>query len=155
MNLILFTTSNDEATVGTLTAGTRMFFSLEQPWRDNEQDESCVPAGVYALVPYDSPKHGPTWCLLNAALAVMGCATLTSAEVAVGCRTLCEIHSANWAEQLQGCIALGMDDQPILDPLTGKVEPAVENSRDAVAELLTILTPMSEGHTLTITRSFQ
>jgi hypothetical protein len=36
------------------------------------------------------------------------------------------------------------------DPLTGLVEPAIENSKDAVAELLALLTPGSTGHVLQI-----
>jgi Family of unknown function (DUF5675) len=152
MNLTLTTESNDGATTGELTAGDRLFFTIEQPWRNNAPMTSCVPAGMYFLVPYNSPTHGPTWCLRNVVLGVMGCDVLTSAQIAVGMRNMIEIHSANWAEQLEGCIALGLEGQPMLDPMTGTVEPAVENSRDAVEELLTILTPLSTGHTLTIDR---
>jgi hypothetical protein len=155
VNLIMLTTSGPQATTGTLTADGMTFYTIEQPWRDNQQDQSCVPAGVYSLIPYDSPRHGATWCLRNPLLYIMGCDALTSAEIAVGCRNMVEIHAANWPEQLQGCIALGLEGQPMLDPLTGRVEPAVENSQDAVKELLAILAPLSTGHTLTITRSFQ
>ncbi len=41
----------------------------------------------------------------------------------------------------------------MLDPATGKVEPAVESSKDAIADLLALLGANSAGHTLTITRS--
>jgi hypothetical protein len=152
LNLLLTTTSNEEATVGTLVAGTTTFFTIEQPWRENAPNQSCVPEGMYDLVPYESPKHGPTWCLDNPALKIMGRDTLTEGQIAMGLRSMCELHAANWAEQLLGCIALGLEGQPMYDPLTGCVEPAVENSRDAIVELLNILTPLSTGHTLTIVR---
>jgi Family of unknown function (DUF5675) len=124
------------------------FYTIELPWRNNDKGASCVPAGDYDLIPYNSPKHGPTWCLHNPALNVYG-----TEPVPAGGRDHCEIHEGNWAEQLLGCIALGCDAQPMYDPLTGKVEPAVESSKDAIIRLLKILTPMSSGHTLAIMRS--
>lgn len=136
----------DLAATGELTVWAHLFYSIEQPWRNNLQGHSCVPAGTYEMIPYNSPKHGPTWQLHNPALNIYG-----KGAVPHGGRSFCEIHSANWAEQLEGCIALGLDHKPMLDPLTEKIEPAVEGSRDAIAHLLTILGPLSSGHTLTIT----
>lgn len=148
MNLSLETVSGAEATTGILIAGDQRFFSMEQPWNGNEAGHSCVPAGEYLLIPYYSPKHGATWCLHAPALNVYG-----TEPVPPGGRSYCELHSATWARQLKGCVALGLDGQPMFDPLTGKVEPAIEESRDAIAELRQILTPLSSGHTLSITRT--
>lgn len=134
-----------EATTGVLTAYAHAFYSIELPWLNNIKGQSCVPVGKYDLIPYNSPTHGPTWCLHNPDLNVYG-----TGIVPKDGRDHCELHSANWARQLLGCIALGLDHQPMLDPVTGKVEPAVEGSRDAIAHLLAILGPMSSGHTLTI-----
>ena len=131
------------ATCGRLDIGAELLYTLEQPWRNNETGCSCVPDGEYDLIPFVSPKHGPTWCLDNPALGV-------TSDGRENTRSRCELHAANWAEQLQGCIALGTDDQPMYDPLTGLVEPAIENSRDAIAELLKLLTPGSSGHRLLI-----
>jgi hypothetical protein len=144
--LALVRTYGDMATTGVVTAGSLTFFSIELPWRDNEAGESCVPEGMYDLIPYFSPKHGSTWCLQNPALGV-------TADGAGGTRSRCEIHSANWAEQLLGCIALGLDDQPMFDPLTNRVEPAIERSKDAIADLCRLLGVLSTGHTLTITKA--
>jgi hypothetical protein len=146
------TIGSAEATTGTMIASDASFFTLEQPWCDNEVGHSCVPAGLYDLIPYYSPRHDETWCLSNPALNIMGADILTPSQVLAGMRSMVEIHSANWAEQLEGCVALGLEGQPMLDPLTGRVEPAVENSRDAVAHLISILGAMSTGHTLLITR---
>lgn len=132
-------------TTGTLTAGLRFFYSVEQPWRDNLQGHSCVPVGRYELIPYLSPKHGATWQMHNPALNIFG-----RAPIAAHGRSYCELHSANWASQLEGCIALGTDKRPMLDPRTHTVEPAVVNSRCAVAELTALLGPMSAGHFLDI-----
>ena len=148
MNLLLQRLSATEAaTRGVLLRpeGTRLAYTLERPWADNAADVSCVPPGTYDLVPYASPKHGATWCLDNPALNVYA-----GPVVPAGGRSYVEIHSANWATQLEGCIALGLDDQPMVDPATGLLVPAVEQSRDAVSLLRTVLGPMTAGHTLTI-----
>lgn len=136
-----------DAAVGVLTLSGQQWYTIEQPWRNNQQGHSCVPAGVYELVGYTSPKHGDTWQLHNPALNIYG-----RGPVPPGGRSFCEIHSANWAEQLEGCIALGKEGTPMYDPLTGRVEPAVEQSVDAVSELIGVLGALSSGHTLTISQ---
>jgi hypothetical protein len=147
MNLTLNTVCGPLATTGTLTVDATRFFSIEQPWRNNLQGKSCVPAGFYLLIPYYSPKHGATWRLHAPTLNVYG-----TEPVPAGGRSYCEIHSANFAEQLEGCIALGLAGQPMYDPLTGAVEPAVEESQSAIAQLHQLITPLSSGHTITISR---
>jgi len=52
---------------------------------------TAIPYGKYPIVWYDSPKHGRVILLKN----VKGFSYI-------------EIHPANWAWQLQGCIAPGM-----------------------------------------------
>lgn len=121
------------------------YCSIEQPWNDNARGHSCVPVGTYELIPYMSSKHGATWQLHAPHCNVYGCG-----PVPAGGRSLVEIHSANWAAQLEGCIALGTDAHPMLDPVTDIVEPAVVNSRCAVSELTGLLGPMSTGHYLEI-----
>jgi hypothetical protein len=136
----------------TYTAGRMMiaavtFFSMEPPWMGNLAGLSCVPDGVYDLVPYHSPAHNKdTWCLENLDL---GISAFNRAED----RAYCEIHSANWAPQLKGCIALGLSGLPMFYPASGTVQPAVEGSKDAIEAFIEIMEPMSKGHTLTIVPS--
>ena len=153
MHLTLDTVSGPLATTGKLVVGDKVFPTIEQPWRMNLQGHSCIPAGDYELVWYVSPKHGGTYCFRNPVLKIMGHDNLTAQQVAEGYRSFCEIHSANWAEQLEGCLAVGHTGQPMYDPLTGKVEPAVEDSKNAVAEILAILGEAAVGHTITVTRT--
>jgi hypothetical protein len=147
MQLEMVTTFTSNATTGTLVAGEQTFFTIECPWINN-LDGSCVPAGEYVLIPYLSPTHGATWCLHNPDLNIYG-----TSLVPPGGRNYCELHSANWARQLMGCIALGLKGLPMYDPATGVVESAVEESQDAIVELRQILTALSSGHTLNIARS--
>lgn len=147
MNLTMNTYARKDSTTGILTANGVSFFTIEQPWRDNKIGESCVPAGTYRLIPYSSPTHGATYCLSNSELNIYG-----PGPFPVGGRSYCELHSANWARQLEGCIALGMEGQPMFDPVTKLVEPAVERSADAIHELFKIINVGVSGHTLTIAR---
>lgn len=148
MNVTLATVCGATATTGILVVEGTRFFSIECPWLNNEAGKSCVPAGEYLLIPYYSPTHGATWCLHAPALNVYG-----TIPVPAGGRSYCELHSANWCRELQGCIAIGLAGQPMFDPVTGKVEPAVEESQDAIAQLRQLLTPLSSGNTLSITRN--
>lgn len=72
--------------------------AIELPWRNNQPEISCIPAGTYLFQIVNSPKHGRCY----------------EAEK-VKDRTNIQIHSANfagdatkgWKSELLGCIALG------------------------------------------------
>lgn len=86
-----------------LAHGQQIANTLEQSWRDNQPFISCIPAGRYEVVAYDSPKHGQTFALKNIALGV-GVFKGDSQRYAI------LIHPANTADQLHGCIALGTSE---------------------------------------------
>ncbi|AWW32445.1 hypothetical protein DN752_21120 [Echinicola strongylocentroti] len=65
-------------------------FTLELPWKDNEQFVSCIPAGRYKVVPRNSEKYGDH-------LHILG----------VPDRSLILIHEANFYFELLGCICIG------------------------------------------------
>lgn len=88
--------------------------TVEQPNRNNQRFVSCVPAGVYELIPYSSKKYPDTYALHNPMLGVF--ATLEEGEKAVkdhpgvfkeDFRYACVLHTANWSEDIQGCIGPG------------------------------------------------
>lgn len=75
--------------------------TVELPWRDNEQQISCIPAGKYDVTYTHSPaKHRKLYRVLN-----------------VENRDGILIHAGNWAgdvdkgfkSNVQGCILVGMD----------------------------------------------
>lgn len=138
------------STVGVLYTDTQQLHAIEPPWLDNRPGHSCIPEGVYGLVPYDSPKHGPTYCFRNPDLKIMGHDVLTEEQIADGYRTVCEIHPANFAIQLEGCCAVGYGDDPMFDWITGKTEPAVEDSQKAFKALMAELGVGVHGHTIDV-----
>ena len=79
-------------------------YTVEQPWRGNRPFESCVPEGVYRLVPVTSPRWGRTYALVNEQNRVFAAHSDIERD---GDRYACLIHAANRASELQGCIAPG------------------------------------------------
>jgi hypothetical protein len=117
-----------------LKSGVQVAYTVEQPYRDNKPFVSCVPAGRYELVPFNSPKYGRTVALRNHAIGV-------GVNKGDSVRYACLIHAANRATELQGCIALG--DK--LGCVGG--DWAILNSKNTVVNFLAQLKP---GDTLTI-----
>ncbi|MGH2506667.1 MAG: DUF5675 family protein [Ktedonobacteraceae bacterium] len=148
MNISSIRTYLPDATTGIWTVADTTFYSIELPWRSNYPDLSCIPPGEYELRLYISPKHGKTFCFHNPVLGVWALPAMIPANI-VGGRSLAEIHAANWADQLLGCTALGLAGQPMLNPEDGKVDPAVEESVDAIETFLNLV-GWVDGHTINI-----
>ena len=99
-----------EGTLGVLTVGGVEFYTVERPWEENLPRISCIPEGEYAMKRRKSPKFGWSWEVKN-----------------VPNRTYILFHSANFPDELQGCIAPGMA------LMSDRI--AVARSRDAMKEL--------------------
>jgi hypothetical protein len=78
--------------------------------------ETAVPTGRYRLELYDSPKHGPDTLQL----------------VAVPGFTNAQVHAANRAEELLGCIAVGRDQTSLCDDWVGGSKAALDALRAKV-----------------------
>ena len=96
-------------------------FTLERRWLHNRSDISCFPSGVYALVPWQSPKFG------NVLAYVGGSVTPHQYDAPeYAARWGCLMHGANYWTQLNGCVAPGMSHGEKDGDL------CVWNSRDAL-----------------------
>lgn len=95
-----FNVPKAKGTFGYLTLGADKLFTAEQRWNNNIPHKSCVPTGMYELVPYQSPRYGSTYALRNHALDV----GVFEGEAK---RFACILHAANWPSELEGCIAPG------------------------------------------------
>ena len=100
--------------------------SIERGWVDNKKNVSCVPAEMYPLKKeYSSRFKKELWELKD-----------------VEGRSECKFHAANYARQLNGCIALGetrvdIDKDGYYDVTNSretmrKFHKAMGNDRDAV-----------------------
>lgn len=85
--------------------GEKVCVTVEREWLNNEKNVSCIPAGVYSVKPHDSPRFGKCYSLENKNVGV----TVYGPSQ----RTHCLIHTANFPNELQGCIALGLKFHPL------------------------------------------
>lgn len=99
-------------TLEDLDRGLTSEMSLKEIREIKVYGQTAIPYGRYGLVWYNSPKHGRVPLLKN----VKGFSYV-------------EIHAANWATQLLGCIAPGLK----------KSENMVEQSRDAMKKVKTLM----------------
>lgn len=137
------------STLGTLTAGELVIQTLELPWRPapppslcGMRGRSCLPAGDYTLALHDTPKHPHTWALVNPTLGVYH-EPGDVPHTAEFCRTACLIHIANYPDELEGCIGVGLRRSNAWGPWM------ILDSRKAFAALEAAL-PWTDDHTLTI-----
>ncbi len=79
------------ATLGMLRAGDLSLHTIERPWRRNERRVSCIPEGTYPLRPYNSPKFQNCFQVCD-----------------VPGRDYILIHAGNTADDVEGCIAVGL-----------------------------------------------
>lgn len=79
--------------------------TVEQPWRDNMKNQSCIPKGEYDLYPHDSVKHGQVVAFYNPTLDVY----LDEDQIPPGKqgRSECLIHEGNFVTDVEGCVAVG------------------------------------------------
>jgi len=115
------TETGDEGTFGTLVTDSGFsVYSGELPWRGNKIGISCIPAGVYIVQRFNSPKHGDCYLITD-----------------VPGRTVTEIHKGNFCgdvskgrkSDVEGCVLPGN----ALGEIAG--QPCVIASGDALARL--------------------
>lgn len=111
MDLLLTRTYHAKGTNGILMLNNKPFcFTIELPWKNNEQRISCIPEGSYALKKRYSENNGNHLIVQE-----------------VPDRSLILIHPANNAlEELRGCIA----------PVTVHTGPGCGNTSRAPFERL-------------------
>jgi hypothetical protein len=107
---------NSVATYGVLIQGYTPFaVTLEDPWRDNEREVSCIPAGTYQCKRVDSPRFGATFEVSN-----------------VPGRSHILFHKGNGPDDTRGCILLGKKFNYITE------RPGIKDSAEAFGEFLKI-----------------
>lgn len=99
MDLTLVRNYLENCTPGNLMLGKEeLGKTIELPWKGNQKDISCIPAGEYQMIPFKHEKYGRIWYLENRDLGV---------ALKDSLRTEILIHPANFPHELLGCIAPG------------------------------------------------
>ena len=123
------------------------FHTIERPWVPADDHPggmngvSCVPPGRYALVRHDTTLHPETWALVNPELGVWH--EPGDIPKGQGGRSSVLIHPANFARELEGCIAPGVARS------WSNGYAMVTSSRVAFARIKALV-PWTDGHFLTI-----
>lgn len=73
--------------------GGESIWTLECPWKDNVPNISCIPEGLYGMTRDTFKDRYPNYRVVNPPPGRYGI----------------EIHRGNYAKDLQGCIAVGLD----------------------------------------------
>lgn len=67
MNITLTRLTNrDDCTIGVLASTEKLLcFTMENPWRGNQKDISCIPDGHYWCKPHEGTKFKETWIVMD------------------------------------------------------------------------------------------
>lgn len=99
-------------TFGIMRVGDTRLYTIERPWLDNRKSVSCIPPGLYPMSRHNwFTKPGAQWRIDD-----------------VPNRSAILIHIGNTIDDIEGCIAPGMELGWV------KQRWAVIRSRDATAE---------------------
>lgn len=121
-------TEDNGATFGVLCINdSPEFVTLEDAWRDNERQISCIPVGRYKLKLHRSPRFGLVYRVED-----------------VPQRSDILIHAGNTHKDTHGCILLGMQ--------FGKVgkDSAVLASRSALLQFMALMGNAPEAQLIVI-----
>lgn len=115
-DIVISRLKQDDCTIGRLRTPTMSALTLELPWRDNQQNVSCVTAGVYRYKKHLSPSLGEVVHILD-----------------VENRTWIYIHIGNYLYEIKGCILIGtaLHESGRHTPMS----PSIQNSTEAFRAL--------------------
>lgn len=127
-------------TFGQLKVGGHVYATVEREDLDNAPSVSCIPTGIYQLVPHQSSTknkqlNGQCYAMVNEELGIYHYPDVKAKRYA------CLIHIANWPHELEGCIAPGLHYHPD--------KWGVASSTDAMREIIAQLG--HDNHQLIIT----
>jgi len=134
---------SDKQTVSTLLIPGLDYFLylMADPWVDNKPNVSCIPKGLYSLVPHNSKDHPNTWAMVNPHLDVYHLPEDIPAEKKGYARWGCLLHPGNWARDFKGCEGPGFGYNGV---------DMVENSGAAMQLIRNTLEVGSMNHELLI-----
>lgn len=133
-------------THGTFNLGGKLWHSMEQADRGNLPFQSCIPQGEYDLIPFDSPKYGECYIMVNPDLNVY--AFEDSPGRPEDGRFLCLFcHRGNFSRNFVGCVGASH----------GYIEDAdmLESSTVAACKEVNDLVKVEGSYRLVITHEFE
>lgn len=133
---------SETETMGVLLLPGVTLYTIERPWipykshKGGKPFVSCIPDGLYELLPFNSEKHPDTWVLVN---KIMDVYAYPGDVPEKGGRYSCLFHVANYVKDIEGCIGPG------LFRVIMNKQNAVSSSRDAMGLLRAEINGRSEN----------
>ena len=121
-------------TEGFLSFPGTILATIEKPWVEDglggKPYESCVPSGIYRLIPHTRPDGKEVLALINEDLGVYYLEEELPEE---GGRFLILFHIANWAKDVVGCVGPGVGKtQSAIGPMVTSSKKAMKKIMDYV-----------------------
>lgn len=116
--------SDAKSTLGTIVFDKSFVFTLELPWKKNEQNKSCIPTGIYK-------------CELTKDRVTLGGKKITKAYELrdVPNRSGILIHAGNTTKDTSGCILLGSNLYHLSGVLISESRLAVKTFHDYLNDM--------------------
>ena len=116
-------------TFGVLWLGQQFWWTLEPPWRGNAPDTSCIPVGIYDLIP----------CLHNIGTPSRKDDYPAYEIAGVQERNGVHIHIGNTVDDTTGCVLIGNGFGILSGRVSGRRLPAALSSRIAFEQFMTLM----------------
>lgn len=124
MNTLVLTRKKDpqsEGTPGTIELDDTTFYTLEQIWNQNIPFVSCIPVGLYELIPWDSKRYGPCYAAVNEKLNVFF-SSASPNRPETGRYKCLFFHRGNYVRNFKGCSGVGEKYNPAHDMITNTTQ---------------------------------
>ena len=114
-------TIDTTGTIGKIHLEDKTLISMEQPWNDNIPYQSCVPPGMYELIPWESTRYSSCFVIVNEKLNVFF--SKVSPNRPENGRFKCIFfHRGSYVRNFKGCSGLGETYKPEFDMITNTTQ---------------------------------
>jgi hypothetical protein len=141
---LIRTEEGTQGTFGHLICRQKHWHTGELPWRDNQENISRIPAGMYLCKYRPNGKHGECYELQEVP-------DRTVVQVHIG--NWCGDESLGWKSDVLGCIILGLGRDRLIPPTYKYEQEAVNGSGKAIEQFLKFM--VQEDFILHIEDKFQ
>lgn len=115
------TNIESKGVIGDIRLDGTTYHTIEQPWNDNKPFHSCIPVGIYELIPWRSPTYGHCYVAVNEELNVYFSANSPN-RPSLGRYKCLYFHRGNYARNFKGCGGVGERYISASDMVTNTVQ---------------------------------
>lgn len=106
---------------GRIQTATHDYSTMEVRWNNNAPFTSCVPPGIYEMIPYVSSRYGECYVIVNEQLNVFF-SERSPNRPSDGRYKCIYFHRGNWPSDFEGCGGVGERYLPSEDMITNTTQ---------------------------------